>query len=164
MPKSPKTAPAPAPAPKTSTAPSTGVTSVQLLTVLTTAGLDAFEAALDTEAPSLPVLKKLHGLIDNITEGSPLAGVRTDALRSIDQHCIRRSLNIVPSRGRQPPVSGDRRRYRVQQLAEGGPFLRLSMASLGLRKGDAAHVDFEDGRIVVTPGPSAADAEVVDDD
>lgn len=53
-------------------------------------------------------------------------------------------------RGRSAPAAGEVRSYKVQQIKNTGPFLRLPVDSLNLEKGGVVRVQFEDGRIVVT--------------
>ncbi len=53
-------------------------------------------------------------------------------------------------RGRGGPKIGDTRSYKVQQLKKGGgPFLRLPMDSLGVDKGAAVKVAFDEDTIVI---------------
>jgi hypothetical protein len=54
------------------------------------------------------------------------------------------------ARGRPAAKVGDRRAYKVQQVGEMDPFIRLPVSLLGLAKGSTATVTFENGRIVVT--------------
>ena len=54
------------------------------------------------------------------------------------------------ARGRPPAKVGDSRAYKVQQVGEMDPFIRLPVSLLGLAKGSTATVTFEDGRITVT--------------
>lgn len=141
------------PAPKAASRQSAPVvTSQQLLNVLTLKGLSGFVALLDAEQPSVPVLKKAKELLDFSVEQpeSAFAG-RTDILAALDAHVAGRGLNLVPSRGRQPPVAGDKRRYKIQQLADGSPFIRLAMTSMGLVKGADVIVDFGAGAVTVRP-------------
>jgi hypothetical protein len=53
------------------------------------------------------------------------------------------------ARGRPAAKVGDSRAYKVQQVGEMDPFIRLPVSLLGLGKGQTATVTFEDGRIVV---------------
>jgi hypothetical protein len=53
-------------------------------------------------------------------------------------------------RGRPAAKVGDVRGYRVQQVHDTDPFIRLPVSLLGLGKGQTATVSFQDGRIVVT--------------
>ena len=53
-------------------------------------------------------------------------------------------------RGRSAPTPGETRSYKVQQIKNTGPFLRLPLDSLEIEKGGVVRVQFEDGRIVVT--------------
>ena len=52
--------------------------------------------------------------------------------------------------GRSAPQPGETRSYKAQQIKNGGPFLRLPLDSLGVRKGKIVRVLFEKDRIVVT--------------
>ena len=54
------------------------------------------------------------------------------------------------ARGRPAVKIGDSRSYKVQQVGEMDPFIRLPVSLLGLGKGSTATVAFHDGRIVVT--------------
>lgn len=54
------------------------------------------------------------------------------------------------ARGRPPAKVGDSRSYKVQQVNDIDPFIRLPVSLLGLAKGATATVTFHDGRIVVT--------------
>ena len=59
--------------------------------------------------------------------------------------------NVGPiGRGRSAPSVGETRSYKVQQIKNTGPFLRLPLDSLGINKGGVVRVKFEDGKIVVT--------------
>lgn len=59
--------------------------------------------------------------------------------------------NVGPiGRGRAAPMAGEKRSYKVQQISNSGPFLRLPLDSLGVKKREVIHVAFEDGRIVVS--------------
>jgi hypothetical protein len=53
-------------------------------------------------------------------------------------------------RGRSAPSVGETRSYKVQQIKNTGPFLRLPLDSLGIKKGGVVRVKFEDGKIVVS--------------
>ena len=54
------------------------------------------------------------------------------------------------ARGRPAAKVGDSRAYKVQQVGEMDPFIRLPVSLLELAKGQSATVTFEDGRIIVT--------------
>jgi hypothetical protein len=54
------------------------------------------------------------------------------------------------ARGRPAAKVGDSRSYKVQQVNDMDPFIRLPVSLLGLAKGATATVTFHDGRIVVT--------------
>ena len=54
------------------------------------------------------------------------------------------------ARGRPAAKVGDSRAYKVQQVNDTDPFIRLPVSLLGLAKGSTATVTFEDGRITVT--------------
>lgn len=59
--------------------------------------------------------------------------------------------NIGPiGRGRSAPQPGETRSYKAQQIANGGPFLRLPLDSLGIGKGKIVRVQFDKDRIIVT--------------
>ena len=53
------------------------------------------------------------------------------------------------ARGRPAAKVGDSRAYKVQQVNDTDPFIRLPVSLLGLAKGSTATVTFEDGRIIV---------------
>lgn len=53
-------------------------------------------------------------------------------------------------RGRSAPSIGETRSYKVQQIKNTGPFLRLPLDSLAINKGGVVRVRFEDNKIVVT--------------
>jgi hypothetical protein len=53
-------------------------------------------------------------------------------------------------RGRPAAKVGDVRAYKVQQVGETDPFIRLPVSLLGLAKGATASVTFADGKIIVT--------------
>lgn len=53
-------------------------------------------------------------------------------------------------RGRSSPLPGETRSYKAQQISTGGPFLRLPLDVLGVRKGTAVRVHFNDNEIVVS--------------
>jgi len=52
-------------------------------------------------------------------------------------------------RGRPAAKVGDVRAYKVQQVGETDPFIRLPVSLLGLAKGATATVTFADGQIIV---------------
>lgn len=145
------------------------VTSQLLVNILTMDGAASFSAALDEHQPSVSVLKKTRELLEFAIArpGSSFAD-RTDLLEIIDTHVDGRGLNLVPSRGRQPPADGDRRRYKIQQLKGGSPFIRLATTSFGElgAKGEEVVVSFSRTGIAVVPRTSAAvdDAELVAED
>jgi hypothetical protein len=53
-------------------------------------------------------------------------------------------------RGRSVPTPGEERRYKAQQIKQGGAFLRLPLNVLGVGKGQNVRVRFERDRIVVS--------------
>ena len=53
------------------------------------------------------------------------------------------------ARGRPAAKVGDSRAYKVQQVGEMDPFIRLPVSLLGLAKGQSATVTFEDDHIIV---------------
>lgn len=53
----------------------------------------------------------------------------------------------MKGRGRAEPTEGEERIYKVQKIATGGPFLRLPLNPLGVKKGDKMKVTFEKGRV-----------------
>jgi hypothetical protein len=53
------------------------------------------------------------------------------------------------ARGRPAAKVGDSRSYKVQQVGDMDPFVRLPVSLLGISKGQTATVTFENGRIVV---------------
>jgi hypothetical protein len=55
-------------------------------------------------------------------------------------------------RGRAMPLVGEERRYKAQQIADGGAFLRLPLTPIGVGKGGVVKVRFESDRIVVSKG------------
>ena len=160
---SPKAAAKPRQEPAPKPAPTPAVNSSQLISTLSLSGLEAFKAALAEYKPSLPVLKKLKELIDFAVAqpDSPWAGNQAP-VKALDVHIESRGLSLVPNRGRLPPVEGDKRRYKIQQLSDGSPFLRLPVTSLHLAKGEEVVVDFAHGAIHVVPAKAAPDADDVD--
>lgn len=143
---------APKAAPKAASRTAPVVTSQQLINVLTLQGLSGFVALLDSEQPSVPVLKKAKELLDfSVAQPESAFAGRQDILAALDAHVTSRGLNLIPSRGRQPPVAGDKRRYRIQQLSDGSPFIRLAMTSLGLPKGADVVVEFGASSVTVRP-------------
>jgi len=54
-------------------------------------------------------------------------------------------------RGRSAPQQGETRTYKAQQINNGGPFLRLPLDSLGVKKGAVVRVKFDEDQIVVCP-------------
>ena len=58
--------------------------------------------------------------------------------------------SVGAGRGRTPPGSGDTRTYKAQQVKTGGPFLRLPLDVLGVKKAGSIRVRFERDSIVVT--------------
>jgi hypothetical protein len=71
---------------------------------------------------------------------SALAAIRADLLGDDEPG----------ARGRPAAKVGDARSYKVQQVNDMDPFIRLPVSLLGLAKGATATVTFHDGRIVVT--------------
>lgn len=55
-------------------------------------------------------------------------------------------------RGRAAPVPGEKRNYKAQQIKTGGPFLRLPLDVLGIKKGQTVLAQFRDDCIVITGG------------
>ena len=53
-------------------------------------------------------------------------------------------------RGRAMPSIGEERRYKAQQIADGGTFLRLPLTPIGVKKGGVVKVRFEADRVIVT--------------
>lgn len=53
-------------------------------------------------------------------------------------------------RGRAMPSVGEERKYRAQQIGDGGTFLRLPLTPIGVKKGGVVKVRFEADRIIVT--------------
>lgn len=56
----------------------------------------------------------------------------------------------APGRGRSAPSAGEVRTYKAQQVKSGGPFLRLPLDVLGVRKGSVVRVRFDHDQIVVS--------------
>lgn len=52
-------------------------------------------------------------------------------------------------RGRAAPSPGESRTYKAQQVKNGGPFLRLPLDVLGVKKGGSVRVRFERDQIIV---------------
>ncbi len=53
-------------------------------------------------------------------------------------------------RGRAMPNVGEERKYKAQQIGDGGTFLRLPLTPIGVKKGGVVKVRFESDRVVVT--------------
>lgn len=53
-------------------------------------------------------------------------------------------------RGRAMPAIGEERRYKAQQIADGGTFLRLPLTPIGVKKGGVVKVRFEADRVIVS--------------
>lgn len=53
-------------------------------------------------------------------------------------------------RGRSSPMSGETRTYRAQQVTGSGPFLRLPLEVLDIKKGELVRVRFGENDITVT--------------
>ncbi|MDP2344548.1 MAG: hypothetical protein Q8O67_26590 [Deltaproteobacteria bacterium] len=53
-------------------------------------------------------------------------------------------------RGRAMPNVGEERKYKAQQIGDGGTFLRLPLTPIGVKKGGVVKVRFEQDRVVVT--------------
>ncbi len=53
-------------------------------------------------------------------------------------------------RGRAMPNVGEERKYKAQQIGDGGTFLRLPLTPIGVKKGGVVKVRFETDRVVVT--------------
>ena len=53
-------------------------------------------------------------------------------------------------RGRAMPNVGEERKYKAQQIGDGGTFLRLPLTPIGVKKGGVVKVRFEADRVVVT--------------
>lgn len=56
----------------------------------------------------------------------------------------------VGGRGRPMPNVGEERLYKAQQVKKNGPFLRLPLTPLGVKKEGVVRVRFEGDRIIVT--------------
>jgi hypothetical protein len=118
------------------------VTSQQVAFLMLTEGADA--------------VTRLHN-----TPGSEIAPATFDAavglLSSQPQH--REALESLRSellgdsepgeRGRPAAKIGESRSYKVQQVGESDPFIRLPVSLLGLAKGSVATVTFANGSITV---------------
>jgi hypothetical protein len=52
-------------------------------------------------------------------------------------------------RGRSAPSPGETRSYKAQQVKTGGPFLRLPLDVLGVKKAGVIRVRFERDQIIV---------------
>lgn len=85
------------------------------------------------------------------------AGVARRALRHLSEEFPTRagpfegwlSENFpMKGRGRAEPAEGEVRVYKAQKIATGGPFLRLPLNPLGVKKGDKIRVRFEKDRVV----------------
>lgn len=57
-------------------------------------------------------------------------------------------------RGRLPPVDGDEREYKAQQVKNGAPFLRLPLDVINVKKGQIARVRFTADKIEVWKAPA----------
>jgi hypothetical protein len=53
-------------------------------------------------------------------------------------------------RGRAMPNVGEERKYKAQQIGDGGTFLRLPLTPIGVKKGGVVKVRFEADRVIVT--------------
>ncbi len=53
-------------------------------------------------------------------------------------------------RGRAMPNIGEERKYKAQQIGDGGTFLRLPLTPIGVKKGGVVKVRFEADRVIVT--------------
>ena len=53
-------------------------------------------------------------------------------------------------RGRTAPKAGDERDYKAQKIGTNEPFLRLPLSVLGVKKGEAVTVLFQEGVLKVT--------------
>ncbi|MEM7494626.1 MAG: hypothetical protein AAF471_00465 [Myxococcota bacterium] len=62
---------------------------------------------------------------------------------------IQDNLGGIGTRGRSSPKIGQQRAYRVQEIKDGDPFLRLPLRSMRVNKGENLVVQFEQDRIVV---------------
>ena len=60
------------------------------------------------------------------------------------------SKHSALGRGRSMPNVGEDRRYKAQQIADGGTFLRLPLTPIGVKKGGVVKVRFEADRVIVT--------------
>lgn len=59
--------------------------------------------------------------------------------------------NLPPAgRGRTAPKAGDERDYKAQKIGTNEPFLRLPLSVLGVKKGEAVTVLFQEGVLKVT--------------
>lgn len=55
-------------------------------------------------------------------------------------------------RGRTLPRAGEERKYKAQQIKDGGAFLRLPLTPISVKKEGIVRVRFESDRIIVTKG------------
>jgi hypothetical protein len=60
------------------------------------------------------------------------------------------SRHASTGRGRSMPGVGEERRYKAQQVGDGGTFLRLPLTPIGVKKGGVVKVRFEADRVIVT--------------
>jgi len=60
------------------------------------------------------------------------------------------SKHGTAGRGRSMPNVGEERRYKAQQIGDGGSFLRLPLTPIGVKKGGVVKVRFEADRVIVT--------------
>lgn len=67
-----------------------------------------------------------------------------------------RGIGLV-GRGRAAPALDETRLYKAQALKDGGAFLRVPLAPLGVNKGDVVKVSWKDGRVIIRPKVTTAE-------
>lgn len=93
--------------------------------------------------------KVIARAVDELGNRNGVSDTDLNALRGFVTE-ITPAPKLAGRRGKQPPAVGETRTYKAQQVKTGGPFLRLTLDTLGIAKGDPVEVSFEENRIVVT--------------
>ncbi len=79
-----------------------------------------------------------------------LAGLKAQG-RNVDTlEAFIDAKHATAGRGRSMPNVGEERRYKAQQIGQGGSFLRLPLTPIGVKKGGVVKVRFEADRVIVT--------------
>jgi hypothetical protein len=119
---------------KAAAAPPSRTTVKDVIVALSMTAASRVQARLAEIEPSLVVLRKAYRQAEN--------SGRADMVGVLEEFARERGYLLDGIRGRSAPKPGEKRKYKVQQLQNGNPFLRLSTSAMGAKKGDVVVVIF----------------------